>query len=86
MLGEKTERALAYVRFNGKPLKRLQSFVSMFHAKDKCCINNSSHDFRIIGKEKDQHLIRLKESIFINHNKPSLNTKENNVELVLFTQ
>ena len=31
-------------------------------------------------------LIRLKESIFINHFKPSLNTKEDNAELVLFTK
>ena len=45
-----------------------------------------SDDFRIIGKEKEQHLIRLKESIFINHLKPSSNTKEDNTELVLCTQ
>ena len=57
----------------GKPLKGLQSFTPMLHGKGKCCINNSSNDFRIIGKEKDWHLIRLKESIFINHFKPSLN-------------
>ena len=70
----------------GKPLKGLQSFAPMLHAKGKCCINNSSKDFRIIGREKDRHLIRLKESMFINHFKPSLNTKEDNAELVLFTQ
>ena len=58
----------------------------MLHAKGKCCINDSSHDFHIINKEKDQHLIRLKEDIFINHFKPLLNTKEDNAELVLFTQ
>ena len=51
----------------GKSLKGLQSFAPMLHAEDKCCINNSSDDFCIIGKEKDRHLIRLKESIFINH-------------------
>ena len=39
----------------------------MLHAKGKCCINNSSDDFHNIGKEKDRYLIRLKESIFINH-------------------
>ena len=70
----------------GKPLKGPQSLVPTLHAKGKCYINNSIDDFRIIGKEKDRHLIRLKESIFINHFKPSLNTKEDNVELVLFTQ
>ena len=58
----------------------------MLHAKDKCCINNSSDDFHIIGKEKDQYLIRLKKSTFINHFKPSLITKEDNAELVLFMQ
>ena len=58
----------------------------MLHAKGKCYINNSSDDFRIIGKEKDWYLIRLKESIFINHFNPSLNTKEVNAKLVLLTQ
>ena len=70
----------------GRPLKGIRSFAPMLPTQDKCCINNSSDDFRIIGKEKHWHLIRLKESIFINHFKPSLNTKEDNAELVLFTQ
>ena len=51
---------------------------------------NSQDDFRIIYKEKDKGLMRLKESIFINHliinHKLSLNTKEGNAELVLFIQ
>ena len=55
----------------GKPCKGLQSFAPMLHAKGKCCINNGSDDFRIIGKEKDWYLTRLKESIFINHFKSS---------------
>ena len=58
----------------------------MPHAKGKCCINNGNDDFRIIGKQKDQYLIRLKEIIFVNHFKPSVNTKDDNAELVLFTQ
>ena len=70
----------------GKPPKGLQLFAPMLHAKGKCCINNSSDDFRIICKEKDRYLIRLKISIFINHFKPLLNTKEDNAELALFTQ
>ena len=69
-----------------KSLKGLQSFAPMLYAKGKCCINNSSDDFHIMGKEKDWHLIRLKGSIFVNHFKSSLNTKEVNAELVLFTQ
>ena len=70
----------------GKPFKGLQSFAPMLQVKDKCCINNSSDDFCIIGKEKHRHLIRLKESIFKNYFKSSLNAKEDNAELVLFTQ
>ena len=70
----------------GKPLKGVQSFAPMLHAKGNCCINNSRDDFRIIDKEKDRYLIRLKENIFINHFNPSLNTKEDNAELILFRQ
>ena len=44
-----------------------QSFVPMLHAKEKCCINNSREVFRITGKEKDWHLTRIMERIFINH-------------------
>ena len=70
----------------GKPLKGLQSFAHMLHAKGTGCICNSSDDFHIIGNAKLRHLIRLKESKFINYFKPSLNKKEENAELVLFTQ
>ena len=83
---KRLEEQLRISSITSKPLKGLLSFAPVHHAKGKCCINNSSDDFRIIGKEKDRHLIRLNESIFINHFKPSLNTKEENTELVLFTQ
>ena len=83
---KRLEEHLHMSALTGKLLKALQSFAPMLHAKGKCCINNSSNDFRIIGKEKDRHLIGLKESIFINYFKPSLNTKEDNAELLLFTQ
>ena len=52
-----------------KPLKGLQLFAPVTHAKEKCCVNNSSDDFRIIGKEKDLHLIRHKENIFTIHSR-----------------
>ena len=64
----------------GQPIKGLQPFASMLHAKEKWCVNNSSDDLCVIGKEKDWHLITLKESIFIYHLKPLLNTKEGNAE------
>ena len=50
----------------GKQIKGLESFAPVLHAKGKYYINNSDH-FRIIGKEKDRHLIRLNKSMFINH-------------------
>ena len=44
-----------------KPFKELQSFYLTLMQKDI----NSRDDFCIMGKEKDQYFIRLKESIFI---------------------
>ena len=70
----------------GKLIKGLQPSAAILHAKGKCCVNNSSDDFRIIGKEKVRHLIKPKESAFLNHFKPLLNTKEDSTEIVLFTQ
>lgn len=64
-----------------KPLKGLKSLAPMLHTKEQSCINNSRDDLHIIGKEKDRCLIRLKESIFINHIKTSLSTKEDNADL-----
>ena len=69
----------------GRQLERLHPFVPMLHAKEKCCINKSRDDFRIIGKEKDRYLVRLKKSIFINYFSLSLNTKEGKAELLLFS-
>ena len=67
-------------------LKDYSHSLPMLQAKGKCCINNSSDDFRIIGKEKGWHLIRLEGKIFINHFKPALNRKEGIADLALFTQ
>ena len=79
---KRLEEHLHMSALTGKPLKGLQSFAPMLHAKGKCCINNSSDDFRIIGKGTDWYLIRLKESIFINHFKPSLNKNHLTLESV----
>ena len=43
----------------GNLIKGLQPSATMLHAKGKCCVNNSSYDFRIIGKEKDRPLVKL---------------------------
>ena len=57
---KRPEEDLHMSALTGKPIKGTQSFAPMLHAKGKCCINNSTDDFGIIGKEKDRHLIRLK--------------------------
>ena len=80
------EKHLHMSALTSKPLKGLQSFAPMLHAWGKCCINNSGDDFRIIGKEKDQNSISLKERVFISHFMPSLSTKVENAELVLLTR
>ena len=49
---KRLEEQLHISSLTGKPLKGLQSFAPMLHAKGKYCIKNSSDDFRIIGKKK----------------------------------
>ena len=60
-----------------KQLRVLHQFTPMIYGKEKSCITNTRDGFCIIEKEKNS---------FINHFKPSLNTKEDNAELLLFTQ
>ena len=54
---KRLEEHLHMSPLTGKPLKGLQPFAPMLHAKEKCCINNSIEFIRIIGNQKDQHLI-----------------------------
>ena len=54
---KRLEEHLPMSALTGKPVKGLQSFAPMLHAKCKCSINNSSDDFRIIVKEKGWHLM-----------------------------
>ena len=49
---KRLEEHLHMSALTGKPLKGLQSFAPMFHVKGKCCINDSSDDFCIIGKDE----------------------------------
>ena len=52
---KRLEEHLHMSALSGKPLKGLRSFAPMLHAKAKCCINNSSDDFGIIGKDEDRY-------------------------------
>ena len=49
---KRLEEQLHISSLTGKPLKGLQSFAPMLHAKGKYRITNSSDDFRIIGKKR----------------------------------
>ena len=46
------EEHLHMLALTGKPLKGLQSFAPMLHAKSKCCINNSSDDFHLRQRKR----------------------------------
>ena len=62
----------------GNPLQGQQIFTPMSHARS-CCPGRkiSRQDFEVIGQEKDNYLLLLKESILISTSKPPLNGKKN---------
>ena len=52
---------------------------------DTCPISSMSREeFSIIGREKDPYLLKVKESIFISTEKPTLNGTTTSVPLTLF--
>ena len=69
----------------GNPLQGQQIFTPMSHARS-CCPGRkiSRQDFEVIGQEKDNYLLLLKESILISTSKPPLNGKKTSVPLSLF--
>ena len=69
----------------GKPLQGQQIFTPMSHARS-CCPGTkiSRQDFEVIGQEKDNYLLLLKEIILISTSKPSLNGKKTSVHLSSF--
>ena len=70
----------------GKPLHGLQVFAPMIHVKSDCCSETkiSRDDFRIIGREKDNYLVQVKESIIISTTRPRLNNNIVSIPLSLF--
>jgi len=67
----------------GKPRKCLQLWPPKEHLKE-CRGINTRENFTIIGREKDRHLLRLKESISIYLQKPNLNDIRESTKLYLF--
>ena len=61
-----------------KPLKGLQSFAPMLHGKGKLFLYHRQRERSAFDKIKGKYII--------DHFKHSLNIKEDNAELILFTQ
>ena len=71
----------------GKPLNGLQVFPPMYHVKNKGCASSLGihrENFEIIGRESNEYLLQLKESVFIYKYKPKLNGNKTSVPLYLF--
>ena len=71
----------------GKPLSGCQIFAPLQHVKTAKCNpagpKVSRDDFEIIGKEKNQYLLQVKESILIKRDNPELNGTIASVPLYL---
>lgn len=70
----------------GKPLHGLQVFAPMAHVRSNCCPETKicRDDFSIIGREKDNYLVQVKESIIISTTRPGLNNNIVSIPLSLF--
>ena len=71
----------------GKPLNGMQVFAPLQHVKlstncTEARINRD--DFKIIGREQNEYILRIKESMHITHERPALNSNLASVPLDLF--
>ena len=71
----------------GKKLSGLQVYAPMQHMRSNSCPAASMcrDEFKIIGREKNPYMLRVKESIFISTQKPQLNGNMTSVPMTLFT-
>ena len=71
----------------GKKLSGLQVYAPMQHMRSDTCPAASMcrDEFKIIGREKNPYMLRVKESIFISTQKPQLNGNMTSVPMTLFT-
>ena len=60
----------------------MQVFAPMEHSRT--CEHIKRDHFKIIGKERNRYLVRLKESIFIHGERPNLNDMNESTKLYLF--
>ena len=72
----------------GGPLRGLQIFAPLQHVRDKKCSSStpliSRDDFKIVGRESNNYLLLIKESLSIYKHKPELNGNAQSVPLYLF--
>ena len=83
---KRLEEHLHVSALTGKPLSGLQIFAPMMHVRsDGDCPARkiSREDFTIIGREKNNYLLQLKESILITRQRPALNANIASVPLSL---
>ena len=74
---KRLEEHLHISALTGKPLNGLQVFAPMQHVRmsSDCTESNiAREDFQIIGREQNAYILRIKESIHINHERPQLNS------------
>ena len=86
---KRLEEHLHISALTGKPMKNMTIFAPMQHVRRTCSHESPTigrQDFKIIGRDSNPFLVKLKESIFINKLSPELNGKETSVPLYLFKQ
>ena len=84
---KRLEEHLHVSALTGNPLSGMQIFAPMQHVRTSCPGRRiQREDFQIIGHEKDEYLVKLKESILISTCRPRLNGGKTSVPLALFAQ
>ena len=71
----------------GGPLRGLQTFAPLQHVKEAMCSSSpmvTRDNFEIIGRDDNNYLLQVKESLFIYKHKPQLNGNIQSVPLYLF--
>ena len=67
----------------GKPVKTFQDWPTMSHSL-RCKSDISRDNFKIIGHEKNDFLLKIKESLMIHKYNPDLNDRHESTKLYLF--